>query len=333
MTMGKIGVVGAGRMGRGIALNYLFSGVPVVLVDLKKRTESQREQLQADVRADVLQDLQLMVEMGLIAASATDAVLDGLSFGQREDSTCPLADCEVVFEGVPEIRGAKRDALQYLSSQVSDEAVIASTTSTFLVTELATFVSKPSRFVNAHWLNPAHLMPLVEVSRSDHTDDAVVTALKHSLESIGKVPVVCGPTAGYIVPRIQALAMNEAARLVEEGVASAEDVDKAVNIGFGLRFAVLGLLEFIDWGGGDILFYASQYLQRELGPRFTVPDIVKTNMQQARNGLRDGVGFFDYGGVDVNNYRKQRIGKLVSLLADRGLLPQHPSVLNAGEKR
>jgi 3-hydroxybutyryl-CoA dehydrogenase len=80
------------------------------------------------------------------------------------------------------------------------------------------------------------------------------------LEGIGKVPVVCAATPGFIVPRIQALAMNEAARMVEEGVASAEDIDKAIRYGFGFRYAVLGLLEFIDWGGGDILYYASRHL-------------------------------------------------------------------------
>ncbi len=103
--------------------------------------------------------------------------------------------------------------------------------------------------------------------------------MKALLESIGKVPVVCAARPGYIVPRIQALAMNEAARMVEEGVASAEDIDKAINYGFGFRFAVLGLLEFIDWGGGDILYYASRYLKGALGSeRYRAPEIVERNM-------------------------------------------------------
>ena len=103
-------------------------------------------------------------------------------------------------------------------------------------------------------------MPLVELSPGEHTDPAVTARLKALLEGVGKVPVVCAARPGYIVPRIQALAMNEAARMVEEGVASAEDIDKAIKYGFGFRFAVLGMLEFIDWGGGDILYYASRYL-------------------------------------------------------------------------
>ena len=123
------------------------------------------------------------------------------------------------------------------------------------------------RFLNAHWLNPAFLIPLVELSPGARTDPAVTARLKAMLEAIGKVPVVCAARPGYIVPRIQALAMNEAARMVEEGVASAEDIDKAIKYGFGIRYAVLGMLEFIDFGGGDILYYASRYLTEALGDR------------------------------------------------------------------
>ena len=103
-------------------------------------------------------------------------------------------------------------------------------------------LNEPERFLNVHWLNPAYLIPLVEISPGAATDPAVIAQVKALLEGIGKVPVVCAATPGFIVPRIQALAMNEAARMVEEGVASAEDIDKAIRYGFGFRYAVLGLL-------------------------------------------------------------------------------------------
>jgi 3-hydroxybutyryl-CoA dehydrogenase len=163
----------------------------------------------------------------------------------------------------------------------------------------------------------------LELSRSEQTRPAVIDGIRASLESIGKVPVVCSASPGYIVPRIQALAMNEAARLVEEGVASAEDVDKAINLGFGLRFAVLGLLEFIDWGGGDILHYASDYLSKTVGERYTAPDIIGENMRTGKNGLRDGRGFFDYSGTDTDAYRQKRMMDFVALLKHRELLPKY----------
>ena len=169
-------------------------------------------------------------------------------------------------------------------------------------------------------------MPLVELSPGKHTDVAVTARVKALLEGVGKVPVVCAARPGYIVPRIQALAMNEAARMVEEGVASAEDIDKAVKYGFGFRFAVLGMLEFIDWGGGDILYYASRYLTGALGnERYAAPEIVERNMTEGRRGLRDGAGFLNYEGLDVEAYRRERLRALVDLLGHFGL--NRPPVL------
>ena len=186
---------------------------------------------------------------------------------------------DVVFEGVPETIEAKKSALSLISKFSSKKTIIASTTSTILSNDLQKYVLQPERFLNAHWLNPAFLVPLVELSPGDHTDKNTTENLKQILENIGKVPIVCSASPGYIVPRIQALAMNEAARLVEEGVASAEDIDKATKYGFGFRFAVLGLLEFIDWGGGDILYYASQYMTKATGEnRFAAPKIINDNM-------------------------------------------------------
>ena len=101
-----------------------------------------------------------------------------------------------------------------------------------------------------------------------------------------------------------------------------------MRLGFGLRFSVLGLLEFIDWGGGDILYYASRYLAGALDPRFAAPDVITRNMEQGRNGLRDGQGFYDYAGVDVDAYRMQRLEQLRDRLALLGLLPRCGSALN-----
>jgi 3-hydroxybutyryl-CoA dehydrogenase len=116
--------------------------------------------------------------------------------------------------------------------------------------------------------------------------------------------------------------MNEAARMVEEGVASAEDIDTAIRVGFGLRFAVLGLLEFIDWGGGDILHYASEYLREHHGERFSAPDVIATNMTTGRNGLRDGRGFYEYEPDTVDDYRERRMSEFARLLTSLDLMPK-----------
>jgi 3-hydroxybutyryl-CoA dehydrogenase len=221
---------------------------------------------------------------------------------------------------VPETEDVKKSALGFIHANAEADAIVASTTSTFLSTHLSEYSGRPSRFLNAHWLNPAFLVPLIELSPTPQTDRAVVEEFKSLLTNIGKVPVECTASPGYIVPRIQALAMNEAARLVEEGVATAEDIDKAVKYGFGFRFAVLGLLEFIDWGGGDILYYASRYMAEAMkDKRFEAPRIVHDNMAEGRNGLREGKGFFDYTGMDLPAYRRARLAEFLRMLQQAGL--------------
>jgi len=316
-----VGIVGAGRMGRGIALNYAFCGLGVRLIDIKERSGAEQAGLVEEVYKELRQDLTFLAESGLMDDSRIEQVLDRVAFTHAGDEQQELNDCKIVFEAVPEVMEAKTNAFSFISRHMNDAAIVASTTSTFLVTDLARLIANPSRYMNAHWLNPAHLMPLVEISTGDQTSQNSVNEMLASLESIGKVPVVCAASPGYIVPRIQALAMNEAARLVEEGVASAEDVDKAVKYGFGLRFAVLGLLEFIDWGGCDILYYGSEYLARSVDKRYKAPRIVLDNMRNKRGGLRDGAGFYDYSGIDIAEYRRQRQKDFVKLLEHHQLLP------------
>jgi 3-hydroxybutyryl-CoA dehydrogenase len=318
----RIAVVGAGRMGRGIALSAALAGVASVLVDLKRRTTEDFARVEREGRAAIARDLDFLAGIGLLDASRVPALAGMASILRQADACESLRDCDLIFEGVPETLEAKRQALAWIGEVAPRETIVASTTSTMGVDELARLIVAPGRFLNAHWLNPAHLMPLVELSIGTATAPEVTQRMRTALTALGKVPVVCSASPGYIVPRIQALAMNEAARLVEEGVASAEDVDTAVRVGFGLRFAVLGLLEFIDWGGNDILYYASGHLARTVdAERYRTPAIIERNMREGRNGVREGAGFYDYRAVDVDAYRRQRLEHFVRLIAHLDLLP------------
>jgi 3-hydroxybutyryl-CoA dehydrogenase len=315
-----IACVGAGRMGRGIAHCFAYAGYPVRLLDAKPREPAAFAALVDDALAEVRGTLTTLADLGGFDAASIGPIMARVSVHPPAEAADALAGARYVFEAVPETGEAKRHALALIDEVADAEAIVCSTTSTHLSSELAALCGRPRRFLNAHWLNPAFLVPLVELSPTGETDRAAVAEVKALLEAIGKVPVECAAAPGYIVPRIQMLAMNEAARLVEEGVASAEDVDKAVKFGFGFRFAVLGLLEFIDWGGGDILYYASRYMTEATGePRFAAPAVIESNMAERRNGLRDGRGFYDYSGVDVAAYRQQRLGEFLRMLRQAGL--------------
>ncbi|MGB3045627.1 MAG: 3-hydroxybutyryl-CoA dehydrogenase [Xanthobacteraceae bacterium] len=310
-----IAALGAGRMGRGIAIAFAFAGHEVVLVDFKPRDKATFDKLANDALADIRTTLDMLARVGMLAGDDVAPILSRVRVVAEADAAPALRNAAIIFEGVPEVVDLKREALARASQLAGPTPIIASTTSTILVDDLSSAVVRPERFLNAHWLNPAYLVPLVEVSPGKTTDAAITARLKAVLESIGKVPVVCAASPGYIVPRIQALAMNEAARMVEEGVASADEIDKAIKYGFGFRFAVLGMLEFIDWGGGDILHYASRYLTGALdSERYAAPEIIGRNMEQGRIGLSTRQGFLDYAGMDVDAYREARLKAFVELL-------------------
>jgi 3-hydroxybutyryl-CoA dehydrogenase len=317
MTSARIPVacLGAGRMGRGIAVAFAYAGHAVTMIDIKERTPDQFAKLATDALNEVKATLASLVRFGLLKEADAETVIGRVTVVPSSASATTLAATGLVFEGVPEIVDLKREVLAAASKAVGPDVIIASTTSTILVDDLSGAVENPRRFLNAHWLNPAYLIPLVEIAPGAATDPAIVEQLQRLLEGIGKVPVVCAATPGFIVPRIQTLAMNEAARMVGEGVASAEDIDKAIRYGFGFRYAVLGLLEFIDWGGGDILYYASRYLEGALGSdRYRAPEVISRNMEEGRIGLRTGSGFLDYSGMDVDAYREGRLSALVDML-------------------
>lgn len=311
----NIACLGAGRMGRGIAVAFAYAGHMVTMVDIKARSTDDFVSLQADAVGEVRTTFASLAKLGLLTEADVDPLIARVSVVPASQSGAALSEAGIVFEGVPEVVELKREVLGAASKQIGPDTIIASTTSTILVDDLSGAIENPRRFLNVHWLNPAYLIPLVEVSPGKTTDPAIIEEVKALLEGIGKVPVICAATPGFIVPRIQALAMNEAARMVEEGVASAEEIDKAIRYGFGFRYAVLGLLEFIDWGGGDILYYASRYLEGALGSdRYRAPDIISRNMHEGRIGLRTGAGFLDYSGLDVDAYRVARLRAMVDLL-------------------
>jgi 3-hydroxybutyryl-CoA dehydrogenase len=313
---------GAGRMGRGIAHSFAFAGHQCLLMDSKSRSAAASFVLREAALGEIRENLNVLVTLGLLTSDQCDMVMTRIRFVSFEEAVALLPTVDLIFEGVPEVLAAKQEAFSYLCAHLRSDCIVASTTSTMLSTELAAAVGYPERFLNAHWLNPAYLIPLVEISPHAGTASAVLATLKAVLEAIGKKTVVCKPVPGFIVPRLQALVMNEAARMIEQGVASADDIDQAIRYGFGPRFASMGVVEFIDVGGLDILYYASQYLSQALpDPRFEAPAIVNRYMQEGRLGLKTGQGFFQYRDKDQSEYRASIMQRQVAMLKHLDLLP------------
>ncbi|WP_218510510.1 3-hydroxybutyryl-CoA dehydrogenase [Variovorax sp. dw_308] len=316
----RVVAVGAGRMGRGIAIAFAYAGHRVSLVDLRERSDEAWRKLHEEVLAEVESSLGGLASLGVLARDQVAGIVARIDVVRAVDAPRALSAAELVFEGVPETLQAKREAFEHINAHCRDDAILTSTTSSILVTQIAEFVKRPERFLNIHWLNPAYVIPVVELSYHAGTDPAVLARAKALMEEIGKLPVVCGPTPGYIVPRLQALVMNEAARMIEEGAATAEEIDKATRFGLGLRFAALGVVEFIDFGGSDILHHASREMSASIDAnRYKAPAILDKMMSEGRLGLKTGSGFYDYAGRDVGAYRSDVLLRTLGMLKHAGL--------------
>lgn len=320
--MTRIVALGAGRMGRGLGHVFGYAGYRVDILDFKLRARDEGERLRAAALAEIGSNLALLRDLGVLDEARRQSILGRIRVLGVEDAPAALAAADFVFEGVTETLDAKRDAFARACAHARPDAVIASTTSSMLADMLAALVTRPERFINAHFLNPAYLIPLVEVSPAKATAEATFARTKALLESTGKVVVRCAPSPGFIVPRLQAAAMNEAARLVEEGVATPEDIDRAVRAGFGPRYTAMGMCEFIDYGGLDILYYASKSMARALdAPRYEPPAIVERLMREGRRGAREGQGLADWRGRDMAAYQRELVGRFVALFTQLELLP------------
>ncbi|MFK5977477.1 MAG: 3-hydroxyacyl-CoA dehydrogenase NAD-binding domain-containing protein [Rhizobiaceae bacterium] len=252
--------IGAGRMGRGIA----YVGHKIHLLDAKPRDSEAFEAFRTETLDVINGSLSSLARLRLLELSDVPTILKRVKIHSLEDAEVAFVDAKIVFEGVPDALDAKQQAFALFDQHADEDAILASTTSTILSTDLAEFTKSPECFLNAHWLNPAFVVPLVEVSPTPKTATNIITKLNEFLESIGKVPVLCKASPGYIAPRIQALAMND--------------------------------------------------------ERFAAPDIIKSNMENDRIGLRTGQGFYNYDNVDVAEYQQQIMAAYLKILQNNDMV-------------
>jgi len=308
-----VGVLGPGRIGRQIALAFALGGCRVRLIDVKEeRGAADAARALADARGEIERDVGLMVEERVLEAPAAAATLARIEARVGLDA---LAGCGFVQEALPESVALKRAVLTRLGGVVADDAIVASGSSTISPSHMADALAQPERFLVAHWLNPAHIIPLVDVVPGPATSARALARTLALLERLGKVPVTCKDSPGFIGPRLQVLLMNEAVRLVEEGVATPEDVDRAFRAGMGFRYASVGIFEFIDWGGVDILYRAGRYMTEATGDaRFAPPKLVEQKMARNELGPKTGRGFFDYTGERRQAFETEKVRELLRRL-------------------
>ena len=282
MEVRKVGVVGLGTMGAGIAQVCVQAGVETVGREVS-------EELAERARARIAHYLGRGVEKSRLTSEERDAALDRLT---TTTELADLAGCELVVEAVVEQLDAKRELFRELEKVVGPETVLATNTSALSVTDIASATERPERVIGLHFFNPAPVLPLVEVVRTDTaSEDAVETAYAFA-QRIGKRPIRCADTPGFVVNRILIPLLNDCVRVLDEAGVTPEDLDTAMTAGLNWPIGPCALIDLI---GIDVHVHASEALHSALGEARMEPPPRLVEMRDAgRLGRKSGRGFFAY---------------------------------------
>lgn len=275
-----IAVIGAGTMGHGIAHVAALMGARVHLYD------AMRGAAQAGV-AKIARNLDKGVELGKVTVAERDAALGRVEGFDELTPACRGVDC--VIEAVPEQLDLKREIFASVEGLAPPRALLATNTSSLPVGEIAASVRDPGRVVGMHFFNPVHVMKLVEVVHHKGTSPAALALAVALAGKLGKSPIVVADSPGFASSRLGLVLGLEAMRMVEQGVASAADIDTAMKLGYGHP---MGPLELTDLVGLDVRLGIATYLAGALGPAFEPPEILRAKVEDGKLGKKTGEGFY-----------------------------------------
>jgi 3-hydroxybutyryl-CoA dehydrogenase len=285
MSIQKVGIVGGGQMGGGIAEVCAKAGIDVIVVEVT-------DELAARSKAGIERSLAKALERGKIDEDGQDAAVARLAFTTDLES---FSDRDLVIEAVVENLEVKRELFARIDRVVeSPDAILASNTSSIPITQIATATSRPGSVVGMHFFNPATVMPLVEVISTVVSDDATAErAAAFAADSLGKTVVHAKDRAGFIVNKLLCPYIFEAISMYEEGFATREDIDAAMVNGAGYPMGPLTLSDLI--GNDTMLAVADAFMEEYQDPRYAAPPLLRRMVEAGLLGRKSGKGFYDYG--------------------------------------
>ncbi|HIY58554.1 MAG TPA: 3-hydroxyacyl-CoA dehydrogenase family protein [Candidatus Tetragenococcus pullicola] len=300
--------IGAGTMGHATALQFALKGYSVNLLDTSV------DVLQEGI-ARMREDLSSYVKVGLVKAEEVDGIIANIHPTVSYEEG--LEEADFVIESIVENLAVKKEVWQKVEKLVGPETILATNTSGLSPTKIAKFLEKPERFLVAHFYNPAHLMPLVEVVPAEKTNSAVVQTTVDLMNHIGKHAVALQKEApGFVGNRIQAAVIRECLSIMQQGIATPETIDDIVKYSLGLRWSILGPVMSADLGGLDVFNTIITYLTTEISNEVGENALLVQKVKEGHFGQKSGQGFYDWQGEkgqELIDYRNQ---KLLAALVD-----------------
>ena len=282
----RIGVIGAGLMGHGIAQVFAIQGYPVRIFD------SQPEVLHS-VPDRIRKNLKVFLELELVKESQIDECLGNVELCDELESLCK--DTDFIIEAIEENLSSKLKVYGEIEQYIDSAVIISSNTSAISITELSDGLKNKQRFLGTHFWNPPHIIPCVEIIRGEHTTEPVFEAIFNLMKAVGKEPVrVLKDIPGFLGNRLQHAMWREAVSLAEKDIASPEDIDKVVKYGFGLRLPFIGPLMTADLAGLDLSFEVHKYLFPFLENSPEPSQKLRNKVEEGSLGVKSGKGFYEW---------------------------------------
>jgi len=299
----RIGIVGAGLMGHGIALQFALGGYDVRLNDVS-------EESLARALDNIKTTLATLKEMGLVEDSAANEVPERIRTDTSLEVT--LSEVDFVVEAVFEDMSLKQTVFAELDRLSPDRTILSSNTSSFMSSQLAPSTNRPGQVIVANWWNPPYLLPLIEIVRGPETSDHTIETTAGLFTKLGKRPVVLQKESlGFIGNRMQFALLREAISIVESGIASTEDVDLVVKSSFGRRLSVAGPFEVFDLAGWDTIAAIIGQLFPDLDTSRSTPALIEDLLKRGQLGVKSGHGFYPWNDESVAGIR-QRVGQALA---------------------